>query len=767
MAFKPGDHNTMYASYSGMFVRSSDNGETWTQKTSDATRAWTSIVFSSDGTKFAGTVQGENIYTGESTQTSVLTLETGTMDSTCTFQVISSTTATCNYIVQTGDISSDLTINSVTGNFYDALGGLTTQLTIDTNLAVNNNLVISTDGATITNITSSKANGVYTTGDVIDISVTFSRTINSDWPKRILAGSRSWTSITSSSDGVKLAAVTSSGYIYTSSDSGATWTQRTNDVARSWRSITSSSDGTKLAALGSGTYIYTSIDSGLTWTQRTSDTTRNWRYITSSSDGTKLAAGVLAGYIYTSTDSGITWIQRTSDATRGWCSITSSSDGTKLAAAADGQYIYISTDSGVTWTQSASDATRSWRSITSSSDGTKLAAVVNNGTGEYIYTSVDSGVTWTERTTSGSRNWNSITSSSDGTKLAAAASSGYVYISTDSGLTWTQKTSDTTRNWYSITSSSDGTKLAAATSSGYIYTGLNTNINTTILTFETGDTDRTCVLIASGTTTATCNYTVQPGDTSADLNVKSIVGDFYDYGGNLTTNLSIPINLSDNKDIIIHSVGPAISNIKNTSIGIDSSTIKWTTDEASSSIIEYGETTSYGTLTTEIDTPIRVTSHTIMLTGLSSCTTYHYRVKSTDSLLFTTTSTDNNFKTPGCPSGSYPKLSQSQLTLPNPTTPSCLPGHLFDTNTGKPCTTVNTNPSNGQTTPRTIKLTTPRMSGLDVKGLQTYLNTHSYNCGTPDGVFGNKTKQAVIKFQLANNLKGDGVVGKMTREKMK
>jgi peptidoglycan hydrolase-like protein with peptidoglycan-binding domain len=37
----------------------------------------------------------------------------------------------------------------------------------------------------------------------------------------------------------------------------------------------------------------------------------------------------------------------------------------------------------------------------------------------------------------------------------------------------------------------------------------------------------------------------------------------------------------------------------------------------------------------------------------------------------------------------------------------------------------------------------------------------------PDGVYGTKTKQAVVKFQLANNLKGDGIVGKMTREKMK
>lgn len=71
--------------------------------------------------------------------------------------------------------------------------------------------------------------------------------------------------------------------------------------------------------------------------------------------------------------------------------------------------------------------------------------------------------------------------------------------------------------------------------------------------------------------------------------------------------------------------------------------------------------------------------------------------------------------------------------------------------------------------PRTLKLTTPRTNGDDVKSLQTYLNCHKYI--TPelvtDGVFGSLTRQAVIKFQLANNLKGDGIVGPLTRNKLK
>ena len=123
----------------------------------------------------------------------------------------------------------------------------------------------------------------------------------------IPAISSRYRSIASSSNGTKLAAVVwGGGYIYTSTDSGATWTQATSAGSRDWISIASSSDGTKLAALG-GCYIYTSTDSGASWTQATNDATRYWMFITSSSDGTKLAAVVYNGYIYTSTDSGATW----------------------------------------------------------------------------------------------------------------------------------------------------------------------------------------------------------------------------------------------------------------------------------------------------------------------------------------------------------------------------------------------------------------------------------------------------------------------------
>jgi hypothetical protein len=141
-----------------------------------------------------------------------------------------------------------------------------------------------------------------------------------------------------------------------------------------WHCITSSSNGMSLAAGAYGGYIYTSNDGGVRWTERMKAGSRHWISITSSSDGLKLAAVVFNGYIYTSNDGGAIWIKRTEAERRYWLGIVSSSDGLKLAAAGGG-YICISIDGGITWIEQTGAGSRWWQNITLSSDGLKLAAV--------------------------------------------------------------------------------------------------------------------------------------------------------------------------------------------------------------------------------------------------------------------------------------------------------------------------------------------------------------------------------------------------------
>lgn len=59
--------------------------------------------------------------------------------------------------------------------------------------------------------------------------------------------------------------------------------------------------------------------------------------------------------------------------------------------------------------------------------------------------------------------------------------------------------------------------------------------------------------------------------------------------------------------------------------------------------------------------------------------------------------------------------------------------------------------------------TTPAAYINEIMELQKFLNAHGFNSGLVDGKFGPITQVAVIKFQLANGLVGDGKVGPLTR----
>ena len=56
--------------------------------------------------------------------------------------------------------------------------------------------------------------------------------------------------------------------------------------------------------------------------------------------------------------------------------------------------------------------------------------------------------------------------------------------------------------------------------------------------------------------------------------------------------------------------------------------------------------------------------------------------------------------------------------------------------------------------------------GSQVKILQERLNSLGYNAGKADGIFGSKTRSAVMAFQKANKLTVDGIVGPATIAKL-
>jgi hypothetical protein len=104
---------------------------------------------------------------------------------------------------------------------------------------------------------------------------------------------------------------------------------------------------------------------------------------------------------------------------------------------------------------------------------------------------------------------------------------------------------------------------------------------------------------------------------------------------------------------------PIISAVASGNISATAATINWTTDEVSDSQVEYGTSTTYGG-STPVDNNL-VASHGVALSGLSSATLYHYRVKSKDALGNLAISGDFTFTT-SAPPDTVPPTAPSNLT---------------------------------------------------------------------------------------------------------
>jgi len=105
----------------------------------------------------------------------------------------------------------------------------------------------------------------------------------------------------------------------------------------------------------------------------------------------------------------------------------------------------------------------------------------------------------------------------------------------------------------------------------------------------------------------------------------------------------------------------------------------------------------------------------------------------------------------------------ANITIPD----GCAAGNKFSTTTGRNCNAATPAVPAGKVLGAASFHFTLFMKnnskGNEVVELQKFLTALGYNLGTADGKFGAKTKAAVIKLQIANNLKGDGIVGPKVR----
>ena len=107
-----------------------------------------------------------------------------------------------------------------------------------------------------------------------------------------------------------------------------------------------------------------------------------------------------------------------------------------------------------------------------------------------------------------------------------------------------------------------------------------------------------------------------------------------DFNGNQTTSSGYTFTTLD-------LTPPVVSGIQTIEITDSGVRVIWTTDEPTTGVVEYGKTASYGSTASSTLSIL----HSVLLTGLSDNTTYHFRLRSTDQFSNMTTSNDATFLT--------------------------------------------------------------------------------------------------------------------------
>ncbi len=222
------------------------------------------------------------------------------------------------------------------------------------------------------------------------------------WTARASAADNQWSDVTYGNGLFVAVSFTGSGNRVMTSPDGINWTSRLSATENNWQCITFGNGlFVALATTGTGNRVMTSLD-GITWTSRTSAGDFNWYGVTFG-NGLFVAVS-LEGPVMTSPD-GITWTSRTAARNNYWTSVTY---GNGLYVAVAGTYLtttggVMTSSDGITWTwRSSADNAKYWKSVTYGNG--LFVAVANSGTGNRVMTSPD-GITWTSRTSAEDNNW--------------------------------------------------------------------------------------------------------------------------------------------------------------------------------------------------------------------------------------------------------------------------------------------------------------------------------------------------------------------------
>src|SRR6185437_13308564 len=116
---------------------------------------------------------------------------------------------------------------------------------------------------------------------------------------------------------------------------------------------------------------------------------------------------------------------------------------------------------------------------------------------------------------------------------------------------------------------------------------------------------------------------------------------------------------TSSESVTVENTPVSISSISSGTPTTTSATVTWTTNQAASSTVLYGTTAAYGSASSSASF---LTSHSIILTGLTDSTTYHFQLQATNAAGNYATSSDQTFTTASSGPDTAPPSAPTNLT---------------------------------------------------------------------------------------------------------
>ncbi len=263
-------------------------------------------------------------------------------------------------------------------------------------------------------------------------------------------------------------------------------------------------------------------------------------------------------------------------------------------------------------------------------------------------TPMEATVTWTTDELSNSTVYYSATTSDPGTTPGNYALSQGVGSFVTSHSVALANLTPGTQYYYLVRSTDNLNNIGTDSSSGTFTTGAGVSISAVSAT-PIYNEEATIVWNTDAVADSTVYYSVNSDMSSSSslnsasttqahsLNITGLTGGttYYYYvesteSGNTTSDKNVVDGITEYYTFTTTSdaTAPVITSVNNALIGETGVTIAWTTDEGGTSQVVWGPTSSLGSTTTETST--YTTQHAVTISGLSTQTTYYYKVRAED-----------------------------------------------------------------------------------------------------------------------------------------